>query len=75
MFLSIFHPASCWTNAGGAAPVQNPETSTAPIAERLAAITSTGRSGFGLAQDDIAAAHLSANKPLLAVPAFTYSSI
>jgi sugar phosphate isomerase/epimerase len=51
--------ASCWTSAGSAAPLQNPETSPVPIAERLEAIASTGWSGFGLAHDDLAAARSS----------------
>src|SRR5207237_228811 len=48
--------ASCWTSAGDAAPLQNPETSPVPIADRLEAMASTGWSGFGLAHDDLAAA-------------------
>lgn len=48
--------ASCWTSAGNAEPLQNPETSPVPIADRLEAIASTGWSGFGLAHDDLAAA-------------------
>jgi sugar phosphate isomerase/epimerase len=48
--------ASCWTSAGGVAPLQKPETSPVPIAERIGAIASTGWSGFGLAHDDLAAA-------------------
>jgi sugar phosphate isomerase/epimerase len=51
--------ASCWTSAGSAAPLQNPETSPVPIAERLEAIASTGWSGFGLAHDDLVAARSS----------------
>ena len=48
--------ASCWTSAGDAAPLRNPETSPVPIAERIEAIAATGWSGFGLAHDDLAAA-------------------
>ncbi|MGM9473402.1 sugar phosphate isomerase/epimerase family protein [Pseudarthrobacter sp. YS3] len=48
--------ASCWTSAGNAEPLQNPETSPVPIADRLEAIASTGWSGLGLAHDDLAAA-------------------
>lgn len=48
--------ASCWTSAGNVAPLQNPETSPVPIADRIEAIASTGWSGFGLAHDDLAAA-------------------
>lgn len=48
--------ASCWTSAGDAAPLRNPETSPVPIAERLEALASTGWAGFGLAQDDLIAA-------------------
>ena len=48
--------ASCWTSAGDVAPLQSPETSPVPIAERLEAIASTGWSGLGLAHDDLAAA-------------------
>jgi sugar phosphate isomerase/epimerase len=57
--------ASCWTSAGSAAPLQNPETSPVPIAERLEAIASTGWSGFGLAHDDLAAAHATLGFPAL----------
>jgi sugar phosphate isomerase/epimerase len=48
--------ASCWTSAGDAAPLRNPETSPVPIAERIEAIAATGWSGFGLAYDDLVAA-------------------
>ncbi|MDR6793840.1 sugar phosphate isomerase/epimerase [Pseudarthrobacter oxydans] len=57
--------ASCWTSAGNAAPLQNPETSPVPIAERLEAIASTGWSGFGLAHDDLAAARATLGFPAL----------
>lgn len=57
--------ASCWTSAGSAAPLQNPETSPVPIAERLEAIASTGWSGFGLAHDDLAAARATLGFPAL----------
>ena len=48
--------ASCWTSAGDAAPLRDPETSPVPIADRIEAIAATGWSGFGLAHDDLAAA-------------------
>lgn len=51
--------ASCWTSAGGAAPLDIPETSPVPIGDRLNAIASTGWSGLGLAHDDLAAARAS----------------
>lgn len=57
--------ASCWTSAGSAAPLQNPETSPVPIAERLEAIASTGWSGFGLAHDDLAAVRATLGFPAL----------
>ncbi|MFE4835798.1 sugar phosphate isomerase/epimerase family protein [Arthrobacter sp. NPDC056691] len=57
--------ASCWTSAGNAAPLQNPETSPVPIAERLEAIASTGWSGFGLAHDDLAEARATLGFPAL----------
>jgi sugar phosphate isomerase/epimerase len=57
--------ASCWTSAGDAAPLQNPETSPVPIADRLEAIASTGWSGFGLAHDDLAAARSTLGFPAL----------
>lgn len=57
--------ASCWTSAGNAAPLQNPETSPVPITERLEAIASTGWSGFGLAHDDLAAARATLGFPAL----------
>ena len=57
--------ASCWTSAGSAAPLQNPETSPVPIAERLEAIASTGWSGFGLAHDDLATARATLGFPAL----------
>jgi sugar phosphate isomerase/epimerase len=57
--------ASCWTSAGDAAPLQNPETSPVPIAARLAALASTGWSGFGLAHDDLAAARSTLGFPAL----------
>jgi sugar phosphate isomerase/epimerase len=57
--------ASCWTSAGNAAPLQNPETSPVPIAERLEAIASTGWAGFGLAHDDLASAHSTLGFPAL----------
>jgi sugar phosphate isomerase/epimerase len=57
--------ASCWTSAGNVAPLQNPETSPVPIAERLEAIASTGWSGFGLAHDDLAAARATLGFPAL----------
>lgn len=57
--------ASCWTSAGNAAPLQNPETSPVPIAERLEAIASNGWSGFGLAHDDLAAARATLGFPAL----------
>ncbi|MFC9353974.1 sugar phosphate isomerase/epimerase family protein [Arthrobacter sp. NPDC057013] len=57
--------ASCWTSAGNAAPLQNPETSPVPIAERLGAIASTGWSGFGLAHDDLAEARATPGFPAL----------
>lgn len=57
--------ASCWTSAGSAAPLQNPETSPVPIAERLEAIASTGWSGFGLGHDDLAAARATLGFPEL----------
>lgn len=47
--------ASCWTSAGDAVPLRNPETSPVPIADRIEAIASTGWAGFGLAHDDLAA--------------------
>ena len=57
--------ASCWTSAGNSAPLQNPETSPVPIADRLQAIASTGWSGFGLAHDDLAAARSTLGFPAL----------
>lgn len=57
--------ASCWTSAGNAEPLQKPETSPVPIAERLEAIASTGWSGFGLAHDDLAAAKSTLGFPAL----------
>ncbi|MEV7136169.1 sugar phosphate isomerase/epimerase family protein [Arthrobacter sp. NPDC093128] len=57
--------ASCWTSAGDVAPLQRPETSPVPIADRLAAMASTGWSGFGLAHDDLAAAHSTLGFPAL----------
>lgn len=57
--------ASCWTSAGNAAPLQNPETSPVPIEERLEAIASSGWSGFGLAHDDLAAARATLGFPAL----------
>lgn len=45
--------ASCWTSAGDTAPLRVPETSPVPIDERVAALASTGWSGFGLAHDDL----------------------
>lgn len=57
--------ASCWTSAGDVAPLQSPETSPVPIAERLEAIASTGWSGFGLAHDDLAAARATLGFPAL----------
>lgn len=57
--------ASCWTSAGNAAPLQNPETSPVPVADRLEAIASTGWSGFGLAHDDLAAARSTLGFPAL----------
>lgn len=57
--------ASCWTSAGNAEPLQVPETSPVPIAERLEAIASTGWSGFGLAHDDLAAAKSTLGFPAL----------
>jgi sugar phosphate isomerase/epimerase len=57
--------ASCWTSAGSAEPLQKPETSPVPIAERLEAIASTGWSGFGLAHDDLAAAKSTLGFPAL----------
>ena len=57
--------ASCWTSAGNIAPLQSPETSPLPIAERLEAIASTGWSGFGLAHDDLAAARATLGFPAL----------
>jgi sugar phosphate isomerase/epimerase len=47
------------------APLQVPETSPVPIAERLDAIASTGWSGFGLAHDDLAAAKSTLGFPAL----------
>jgi sugar phosphate isomerase/epimerase len=57
--------ASCWTSAGNVAPLTKPETSPVPIAERLAAIASTGWAGFGLAHDDLAAARATLGLPAL----------
>ena len=57
--------ASCWTSAGNVAPLQVPETSPVPIADRLQAIASTGWSGFGLAQDDLAAVRSTLGFPAL----------
>lgn len=57
--------ASCWTSAGDVAPLQIPETSPVPIADRLEAMASTGWSGFGLAHDDLAAAHSTLGFPAL----------
>ncbi|MCU1517646.1 MAG: sugar phosphate isomerase/epimerase [Pseudarthrobacter sp.] len=57
--------ASCWTSAGNVAPLQDPETSPVPIADRLEAIASTGWSGFGLAHDDLAAARSTLGFPAL----------
>jgi sugar phosphate isomerase/epimerase len=51
--------ASCWTSAGNVAPLEKPETSPVPIADRIEAIAATGWSGFGLAHDDLAAARAS----------------
>lgn len=48
--------ATCWTSAGDAAPLQEPETSPVPIGERLDAIAATGWSGLGLVYDDLLAA-------------------
>jgi sugar phosphate isomerase/epimerase len=47
------------------APLQCPETSPVPIADRLEAIASTGWSGFGLAHDDLAAARSTLGFPAL----------
>ena len=57
--------ASCWTSAGAVAPLQIPETSPVPLAERLEAVASTGWSGFGLAHDDLAAARSTLGFPAL----------
>lgn len=57
--------ASCWTSAGNAEPLQNPETSPVSIADRLEAIFSTGWSGLGLAHDDLAAARSTLGFPAL----------
>jgi|RhiMetdeSRZDD1v2_1073273.scaffolds.fasta_scaffold71698_2 sugar phosphate isomerase/epimerase len=57
--------ASCWTSAGDALPLQNPETSPVPITDRLDAMASTGWSGFGLAHDDLAAARSTLGFPAL----------
>jgi sugar phosphate isomerase/epimerase len=57
--------ASCWTSAGSVAPLDNPETSPVPIADRIEAIAATGWSGFGLAHDDLAAARASLGLPAL----------
>lgn len=57
--------ASCWTSAGGVAPLHEPETSPVPIAQRLAAIASTGWSGLGLAHDDLAAVRSTLGLPAL----------
>ncbi|WP_255771280.1 sugar phosphate isomerase/epimerase family protein [Pseudarthrobacter sulfonivorans] len=57
--------ASCWTSAGSAAPLDNPETSPVPIADRVEAIAATGWSGFGLAHDDLAAARATLGFPAL----------
>ncbi|MDI2035619.1 sugar phosphate isomerase/epimerase family protein [Paenarthrobacter nitroguajacolicus] len=48
--------ATCWTSAGDAAPLREPETSPVPIVERLDAIAATGWSGLGLVYDDLLAA-------------------
>ena len=57
--------ASCWTSAGSVAPLQTPETSPVPIADRIEAIAATGWSGLGLAHDDLAAARASLGFPAL----------
>jgi sugar phosphate isomerase/epimerase len=57
--------ASCWTSAGNAVPLRNPETSPVPIADRLEAIASTGWSGLGLAHDDLAATRSTLGFPAL----------
>jgi len=57
--------ASCWTSAGNVAPLQIPETSPVPIADRIEAIASTGWSGFGLAHDDLAAVRSTLGFPAL----------
>jgi len=57
--------ASCWTSAGNVAPLQIPETSPVPIADRIGAIASTGWSGFGLAHDDLAAVRSTLGFPAL----------
>jgi sugar phosphate isomerase/epimerase len=57
--------ASCWTSAGAVAPLQVPETSPVPIADRIEAIASTGWSGLGLAHDDLAAARSTLGLPAL----------
>lgn len=57
--------ASCWTSAGDVAPLQIPETSPVPLADRLEAMTFTGWSGFGLAYDDLAAAKSGLGFPAL----------
>ena len=57
--------ASCWTSAGSVAPLENPETSPVPIADRIEAIAATGWSGFGLAHDDLAAARATLGFPAL----------
>lgn len=57
--------ASCWTSAGSVAPLDRPETSPVPIADRIEAIAATGWSGFGLAHDDLAAARAALGFPAL----------
>lgn len=57
--------ASCWTSAGAVAPLQVPETSPVPIADRVEAIASTGWSGFGIAHDDLAAVRSTLGFPAL----------
>jgi sugar phosphate isomerase/epimerase len=57
--------ASCWTSAGSVAPLENPETSPVPVADRIETIAATGWSGFGLAHDDLAAARATLGFPAL----------
>jgi sugar phosphate isomerase/epimerase len=57
--------ASCWTSAGSVVPLEQPETSPVPIADRIEAIAATGWSGLGLAHDDLAAARASLGFPAL----------